>query len=90
MEKYIVISVLMLASFSSNAGEKSSVRSGDGRYQECVAVSLYTIQGRELNSAVKNNRTIEDTNLIPQGWSVVGVTEETEADETKPYLVICR
>ncbi len=89
MDKYIVVSILMLTSFASNAGEKSAVRSDDGRFQECVAVSLYTMQGRELNSAVKNNRKIEETNLIPEGWSVVGVTEETEADTTKPYLVIC-
>ena len=89
MKKFI-ISVLLLAALSVNADENPSVHpSADHQYRECVAVSLYTVQRRELNSMVKNNREIEDSTAIPEGWSVVGVTSKQDAESDMPYLVIC-
>lgn len=92
MKRYLVITVLLLTAFSVQADddEDASVPIKDkGQYQECVGVSLFTLQGRELNSIVNNNRMVVGTNEIPEGWSVVGVTTKTEAEVTEPYLVIC-
>jgi hypothetical protein len=57
---------------------------------ECVGVSLHTMQGKELNSTVKNNRMLKETNTIPKGWTVIGTTEKTESGVVSPFLVICR
>lgn len=90
MKRYLVIPALLITSFATEASEGTLSQSHDkAQYRECVAVSLYTIQGKELNSIVKDNRTINDTNAIPEGWSVVGVTTKKEALVTTPHLVIC-
>ena len=76
--------------FVTSAEENASAPVGDSKqYRECVAVSLYTMQGRELNSAVENNRKIKETTLIPKGWTVIGATTKTEAEIITPYVVIC-
>lgn len=85
-----MFAVIMLSTFVAGANEKSSAQaSANKQFQECLAVSLYTKQGKEVNAMVKNNRVIEDTNTIPEGWAVVGVTTKTEAGIDTPYLVIC-
>ena len=90
MKRYLVFPVLLLSAFATEANEKSFTQSySREQYQECVAVSLFTMQGKELNSIVKGNRTIADTNAIPEGWTVVGVTTKNEATISTPYLVIC-
>ena len=90
MKRALMFPVLILSTFVTGANENSSAQSSANKqFQECLAVSLYTKQGKEVNSMVKNNRVIEDTNTIPEGWSVVGVTTKTEADISTPYLVIC-
>lgn len=90
MKRYLLISIISLAASSAQADEESSMQFREqGQYQECVGVSLFTMQGRELNSIVKNNRMVVGTNEIPEGWSVIAVTTKTEVDETVPYLVIC-
>ena len=70
--------------------EKSSWTEDKQNFKECVAVSLYTMQGGELNSIARNNRPIEKTNIIPEGWTVFGVTTKTETGNVAPYMVICR
>ena len=90
MKRYLIIPVILLSTFVAEANENSSAQSSaNEHYQECLAVSLYTKQGKEVNSIVENKRTIKETNSIPKGWSVVGVTTKTEADINTPYLVIC-
>ena len=89
MKRYLVIPVLLLTVFVTEANEKSFTQSHSrDQYRECVAVSLFTMQGRELNSIVKGNRTLDGTNAIPEGWTVVGVTTKKEATISTPYLVI--
>ena len=91
MKRYLLISILYLAASAAQADEELSMKfQVKGQYQECVGVSLFTMQGRELNSIANNNRVVVGTNEIPEGWSVVAVTTKTEVDETVPYLVICR
>ena len=90
MKRYLIIPVILFSSFVSEANENSSAQSSiNKQYQECLAVSLFTREGREVNSIVENKRKIKETNIIPEGWSVVGVTTKTEADINTPYLVIC-
>lgn len=90
MKRYIVLPVILLATLATEANENASVQAVSNQgYQECVAVSLFTVQGRELNSAIENNRRIDQTNVIPKGWTVVGVTTKKEANDISPYLVIC-
>lgn len=89
MKKYLVIAILFITSFAAIADENTSVDSNKGQYQECVAVSLYTMQGRELNSIVDSDRKIKETTVVPKGWSVIGVTTKTEAGLDAPYMVIC-
>lgn len=90
MKRVLLVPVILLSTFVTAANENSSAPSpANNQYQECLAVSLFTREGKEVNSMVKNNRVIEDTNAIPEGWSVVGVTTKTEADISTPYLVIC-
>lgn len=76
---------------TAEAGQDKSLQAADKQnFEECVAVSLYTMQGRELNSIARNNRPIEKTNKIPEGWTVIGVTTKSETDNVAPYMVICR
>lgn len=90
MKIHLLIAVLFITPFAAMADENTSVNSDDKKqYQECVAVSLYTMQGRELNAIVENDRKIKETNLIPKGWSVIGVTTKKEAGVAAPYMVIC-
>ena len=90
MKRYFIIPVILLSIFIAEAnGNSLAQSSANKQYKECLAVSLFTKQGKELNSIVKNNRAIEDTNTIPEGWTVVGVTAKKEALVTTPYLVIC-
>ena len=90
MKRVLLVPVILLSTFVTAANENSSApSSANTQYQECLAVSIFTREGKEVNSMVKNNRVIEDTNTIPEGWSVVGVTTKTEADISTPYLVIC-
>jgi hypothetical protein len=90
MKRYVITPFILLATFITTADEKTFSQSiSREHYQECIAVSLYTIEGRELNSIVKNNREIVGANAIPEGWSVVGITTKKEAFATSPYLVIC-
>jgi len=90
MKRYIVLPIILLATLATEANENSYVQPvTNNGYQECMAVSLFTMQGRELNSAIENNRRIEQTNVIPKGWTVVGVTTKKEANDISPYLVIC-
>ena len=91
MKRYLLVSILSLAVTAAQADEELSMQFQEkGQYQECVGVSLFTMQGRELNSIANNNRVVVGTNVIPEGLSVVAVTNKTEVDETVPYLVICR
>ena len=91
MKRYLLISIISLAASAAMADEELSMQIQDnGQYQECVGVSLFTMQGRELNSIVKNNRMVVGTNEIPEGWDVIAVTTKTDVDETVPYLVICQ
>jgi hypothetical protein len=90
MKKYLIIPVLFLVALNTEADESASARPDNGaQYMECVGVSLHTMQGKELNSTVKNNRMVKDTNAIPKGWTVIGTTEKTEAGVISPFLVIC-
>ena len=89
MKRYIIIPIILLVTFSTHASENAQKDSSVQSYRECVAVSLLTIEGRELNSMVTNNRTINKSNLIPDGWSVVGVTTQSDSDMSNPYIVIC-
>ena len=90
IKRNLTILTLSLIPFVASAEENASAPVGDNKqYQECVAVSLYTMQGRELNSAVENNRKIKQTTLIPKGWTVIGATTKTEAGVIMPYVVIC-
>ncbi len=90
MKRYVVLPIILLATLAAEANAKASVQSVSNKgYQECLAVSLYTVEGRELNSAVENNRKIEQTNVIPKGWSVIGVTTKKDNKDISPYLVIC-
>ena len=91
----LLLSILILSTFVTEAKENSLSQvppqtSNNKQYKECVAVSLFTREGNEINSIAENNRTIEGTNRIPEGWSVVGVTTKKEALVTSPYLVICQ
>lgn len=91
MKKYLIIPVLFLVTLTTEADESAPARPDNGeQYTECVGVSLYTMRGKEFNSAVKNNRMVKDTNAIPKGWKVIGVTEKTESDVIAPFLVVCR
>jgi len=90
MKAYLLFSVLILAAFTTSAKDNLYMQAeAEESFHECVAVSLFTMQGRELNSAVRGNSLAKETNYIPEGWSVVGVTEKTESGVTSPYLVIC-
>ena len=90
MNRHLVLPFILFTPFAANADETPSVQSNNKQqYEECVGVSLHTMQGRELNSIVENNRMIKDSNVIPKGWTVVGTTTKTETDVTTPYLVIC-
>lgn len=90
MKKYIVLPFILLTTFIVTADEKTfSQPFSREQYRECIAASLYTMEGRELNSIVNNNRRIQGTNAIPEGWTVVGITTKKEASATTPYLVIC-
>ena len=89
MKIYLVIATLLLAAFSVEARESSILDNTGAQYTECVAVSLFTIAGRELNSIIDNKRTIETANAIPEGWAVIGVTTKSENEVSRPYLVIC-
>ena len=90
MKNYFFIPVVLLCSFTALAGEPSAGKVPESsQYSECVAVSLFTMQGRELNAAVENKRAIAKTNAIPAGWSVVGVVSKTEHGRDEPYMVIC-
>ena len=90
MKRVLMFSVILFSTWVAEANENSSTQSSvNKQYHECVAVSLYTMQANELNSIVKNNRTITGTNTIPEGWTVIGVTTKTESDIDAPYLVIC-
>lgn len=89
MQRHLLIPFLLITPFAA-ASETSAVQTNNKeQYEECVGVSLHTMQGRELNSIVENNRMIKDSNVIPKGWTVVGTTTKTETDVTTPYLVIC-
>ena len=90
MIKTLSILLLSLIPFVT-AAEKNAAAPvvNNNQYQECVAVSLYTIQGREFNSAVENNRKVKDTTLIPKGWTVIGATTKSDAEKIMPYVVIC-
>jgi hypothetical protein len=91
MKAYLLFSVLLLAAFTASAKDNLNMQvETEQNYHECVAVSLFSMQGRELNSAARGNNLAKETNFIPEGWSVVGVTEKSEAGVTAPYLVICR
>ena len=91
MKRYLIISVLFFVALNTEADESASARPDNAeQYTECVGVSLYTMQGKEFNSMVKNNRMVKDTNAIPKDWKVIGTTEKTEADVITPFLVICR
>lgn len=91
MKRYLIIPVLFLVTLTTEADESASTRPDNGeQYTECVGVSLYTMQGKEFNSTVKNNRMVKGTNAIPKGWKVIGATEKTESDVITPFLVICR
>ena len=89
MKVYIIIPIILFMAITAEASENTMKDSTAQLYQECVAVSLYTMKGRELNSIVKGNRTLEKTNLIPDGWTVVGITTKSESDISNPYIVIC-
>jgi len=89
MKVYIIIPIILFMAITAEASENTMKGSTAQLYQECVAVSLYTMKGRELNSIVKGNRTLEKTNLIPDGWTVVGITTKSESDISNPYIVIC-
>lgn len=89
MERLLIFSGFLLIACNSYANANTLTQTDIKHGQECVAVSLYTIEGKELNSIVKNKRTIEKTNFIPEGWTVVGVTTKNENDISNPYLVIC-
>ena len=91
----ILLSILFLSTSVTAAKDNSFTQvsqqtSGHKQYRECVAVSLFTKEGIEINSIAENNRTIEGINKIPEGWSVIGVTTKKEALVTSPYLVICQ
>ncbi len=91
MKSCLVFSALLLAVFIIVGMENAAAKSDDApQYKECIAVSLHTMNGQELDSIVRNNRKIEDANLIPEGWSVVGVTEKSDGPVSRPYLVICK
>ena len=91
MKKHLFTLFLVLSSFTSSAdGIAPEKAYKSGQFRECAAVSLYTMQGRELNAIVAENRPMKQTNVIPEGWTVVGVTEKQEAGATSPYIVICR
>jgi hypothetical protein len=90
MKRFLIIPVILFSSFVSGAKENPPEQSSANKeYRECVAVSLFTKEGREVNSMIENKRMITQTNIIPEGWSVIGVTTKTEADVDTPYLVIC-
>ena len=90
MKTYLLIPFILLTMSTAVARESSSKQSaGANQYRECVAVSLHTMNGQELDSIVRNNRVVEDANLIPEGWVVVGVTTKSEGPISRPYMVIC-
>ena len=90
MKKHLVIPIILLTSFATQADEISSLQAADNEhFKECVAASLHTMPGSELNSIVENNRAIKQTTRIPAGWTVAGVTAKNETGITTPYLVIC-
>ena len=91
MKNYLIIPVILFTTITAEAEQNKLEGSAYGQgFEECVAVSLFTIQGRELNSIVKSNRSMEKTNIIPEGWTVIGVTTKSETEEIAPYMVICR
>ncbi|MCG6937163.1 MAG: hypothetical protein LJE83_03185 [Gammaproteobacteria bacterium] len=91
MKRNIIILLLLCSTLAAEAKDNTPAQSSaKQQYQECVAVSMFTKQGREINAIAENNRAIEETNHIPEGWSVLGVTTQKEALVTTPYLVICR
>lgn len=90
MKTNVIFLLLMFTAFSTAARENLDARSNDSQqYSECVAVSLFTKQGNEINAIAKDSRTLENTNRIPAGWSVIGVTTKQEAGAISPYIVIC-
>lgn len=90
MNKYLAISIVFFTSFTAAASENNLLKSTSReQYKECVAVTLYTMKGRELNAIVETNRPIVDINKIPEGWTVVGVTTKKEGAISSPYIVIC-
>lgn len=89
MKRYIMIPTILLFTSFTHASESMQTDSSVQKYQECIAVSLFTIEGRELNAMVNNDREITRANLIPDGWSVVGVTTRSDSDTSNPYMVIC-
>jgi hypothetical protein len=91
MKKFLIIPVILFTMSTAEADQNKLEESGYGQgFDECVAVSLFTIQGRELNSIVKDSRSMEKTNTIPEGWTVIGVTTKSEPGNVAPYMVICR
>lgn len=90
MKKLLHIIVVFIMSFAVMADDTSTVNTNEkGQYQECVAVSLHTMQGRELDSIVKSSRKIKETTLIPKGWTLIGLTTKSEDGIVAPYMVIC-
>jgi len=90
MKKILFIPLLVLPSLSFAIPEMSAHHEvAETGYRECVAASLFTMEGKELNSIIENHRTIPDTNRIPEGWTVVGITTERVGAVSKPYMLIC-
>lgn len=89
MQRHLLIPFLLITPFAATSETSAVQTNNKEQYEECVGVSLHTMQGRELNSIVENNRMIKDSNVIPKGWTVVGITTKTETEVTTPYLVIC-
>ena len=89
--EWIIVLVIVLLVFGGSQLPKLAKNLGKAQkeFKDGLAEALHTMPGRELNSIIKNNRTIKDTTLIPEGWTVIGVTTKKETEVTTPYLVIC-
>ena len=55
-------------------------------YTECFAVSLWAVQGRELNEGELPKKRVK----VPAGWTPVGGTVVGAGSAANPGMVLCR
>ena len=90
MLRKMIVVTLLLTTFVVEADDSPFKKSNSVKqYSECIGVSLNTRDSKEVHAITETGKGIEDATLIPDGWSVIGVTTKKEALITAPYLVIC-